>query len=195
MIQIGKKGEMKTEQDRGESTDRDQDRNRTRDAQHDWQPDVAEQARGRDQDDRGAVRGAARPQSHKRSMMPNLLITAGVALMSGVIGAVGYSSLLGSKPGEPFSSRSKTEGGSSQESSSSRKSGGGSDTGSANESSTQASTSSSSAGFGSAQQADELKQQIMNLNKRMDRIGEQIDRLQELLSLAVPLLQRLAPKH
>ena len=35
----------------------------------------------------------------------------------------------------------------------------------------------------------------MNLNRQIDRLGERVDRLQELLSLAVPLLQRIAPKN
>jgi hypothetical protein len=35
----------------------------------------------------------------------------------------------------------------------------------------------------------------MNLNRRLDRLSEQVDRVHELLSLAVPLLQRIAPKN
>jgi len=34
----------------------------------------------------------------------------------------------------------------------------------------------------------------MDLKQRIDRFGEQVDRIQQLLSLAVPLLQRIAPK-
>ena len=56
-------------------------------------------------------------------MMTNLLITAAVALISGVIGAMGYSHFFGPKPGEPASSQSKTEAGSNKESSSKTKSG------------------------------------------------------------------------
>ena len=76
-------------------------------------------------------------------MMTNLLITAAVALISGVIGAMGYSYFFGPKPDESSSSQSKTEAGSNKESSSKSKSGGGSNPESAQESSTQASTSSS----------------------------------------------------
>jgi hypothetical protein len=186
---------MKTEQDRGESTDRDQDRSRRRGDQQDRQWDANEQASGRDQDERGAARRGVRPQPHERSRMTNLLLTAAVALISGIVGAMGYSWLLGSKPDEPTSSRSKAEAVSNKESSSSSKPGGQSQTGSANESGTRGLTSSSIPGIGSAQQVEELKQQIVNLNKRIDRLGEDVARLQELLSLAVPLLQRLAPKQ
>ena len=148
-----------------------------------------------DKDDRGDQRAPAQPRPRQPSMITNLLITATVALICGVFGAMGYSYFFGSKPGEPSSSQSKTEAGSSQESSSKTKSDGGPNTDSANASSNRASTSSATPGSSSANEADELKQQIMNLNQRIDRFGERVDRLQELLSLAVPLLQRMAPKN
>ena len=50
-------------------------------------------------------------------MMPNLLITAVLSLISGVIGAMGYSHFFGDKSGEPSWCQSRTEGGSNQESS------------------------------------------------------------------------------
>ena len=71
-------------------------------------------------------------------MLKNLLITAMVAAIFGVLGAMGYSHFFGSKSGEPSSSRSKTEAGLSQESSSKTKSDGGPNTDSANASSNQA---------------------------------------------------------
>jgi len=148
-----------------------------------------------DKDGRGDQRDQAQPHPQQPSMLKNLLITATVALICGVLGAMGYSHFFGSKPGEPSSSQSKTEAGSSQESSSKTKSDGGPNTDSANVSSNGASTSSAIPGPSSAKEADELKQQIMNLNQRIDRFGERVDRLQELLSLAVPLLQRMAPKN
>jgi hypothetical protein len=148
-----------------------------------------------DKHDRGEQRDPAQPHPRQPSMLKNLLITATVASIFGVLGAMGYSHLFGSKSGDPSSSQSKTEAGSSQESSSKTKSDGGPNTDSANASSNGASTSSAIPGSSSAKEADELKQQIMNLNQRIDRFGEQVDRIQQLLSLAVPLLQRIAPKN
>ena len=142
-----------------------------------------------------AIKRASRSHSEQPSMMTNLLITAAVALICGVIGAMGYSHFFGPKPGEASSSQSKTEAGSNKESGAKSKSGGGSDTESAKESGTQASTASAIPGVSSAQEVDELKQQIRNLNQKIDRLGERVDRLQQLLSLAVPLLQRIAPKN
>ena len=45
------------------------------------------------------------------------------------------------------------------------------------------------------QHMDQTRQQIRNLDGQIDRLGERVDRLQQLLSLAVPLLQRIAPKN
>jgi hypothetical protein len=36
--------------------------------------------------------------------------------------------------------------------------------------------------------------QFRNLNQMIDRLGERVDRLQTMLGVAVPLLQRIAPK-
>ena len=147
-----------------------------------------------DKDGRGDQRDQAQPHPQQPSMLKNLLITATVAAIFGVLGAMGYSHFFGSKSGEPSSSQSKTEAGSSQESSSKTMSDGGPNTDSANASSNGASTSSPIPGSSSAKEADELKKQIMDLKQRIDRFGEQVDRIHQLLSLAVPLLQRIAPK-
>ncbi len=147
-----------------------------------------------DKDGRGDQRDPAQPHPQQSSMLKNLLITAMVAAIFGVLGAMGYSHFFGSKSGEPSSSQSKTEVVSSQESSSKTMSDGGPNTDSANASSSQVSTSSPIPGSSSAKEADELKKQIMDLKQRIDRFGEQVDRIHQLLSLAVPLLQRIAPK-
>jgi len=186
---------MQTARDRGEPKDSDPDQSRRRDDHENWQPDDADRAPTRNEDDRGHQRDQAQPQPHRPSMLPSLLITAVVALISGVIGAMGYAYLSGSKPGEASSSHTKSEAGFNQESSSTTRSGGGSNAGSAQESSTQSSTSPSMQGSSSGQDADTLKEQITKLNRRIDRLGEAVDRLQQLLSLAVPLLQRIAPKN
>jgi hypothetical protein len=123
-------------------------------------------------------------------MFTNLLSTATVAALFGVLGAMGYSHFFGSKSGDPSSFQSKAQ----AELSSSSKSDGGPNTDSAKASSNQAPTSSAITGSSSDKEVYELKLQIMNLNQRIDRFGEQVDRIHQLLSLAVPLLQRIAPK-
>ena len=67
------------------------------------------------------------------------------------------------------------------------KSGGESKTDPANKSGTDASASSAIQRFGAAEEADDLKDQIRSLNQKIERLGERVDRLQQLLSLAVPL--------
>ncbi len=138
--------------------------------------------------DRGEQRGQAQQHSQPRqhSMMTIVLIAAVVSLISGAIGAMGYTHYLAPKPGEASSSQTQTKGGPNRESSSAR-SGGMSSANSAAQPNTTEMNAEAEAG--------ELKQQITNLNKRIERLGERVDRLQELLSLAVPLLQRIAPKH
>jgi hypothetical protein len=121
-------------------------------------------------------------------MFRNLLSTATVAAIFGVLGAMGYSHFFGSKPGDPSLFQSKTE----AELSTKTKSDGGPNTDSANASSNRASIA--IPGSGSDKEVYELKQQIISLNQRIDRFGEQVDRIHQLLSLAVPLLQRIAPK-
>ncbi len=157
----------------------------------DRQRDNVDRAPRRDEDQRGSQPGNAQPLQQSPSTMTILLITATVALISGVVGAMGYTHYLGPKLGEHATSQSKSGTGSNTESNFKSES----DGASAKESSTQASTSSSIQGSSSAQDADGLKEQIKSLNRRIDRLGEQVDRVQQLLSLAVPLLQRIAPKN
>lgn len=130
------------------------------------------------------------PTTQEGEMKTNIFITAVVALISGVIGAMGYTYYVGPKPGEPPSSRSVAETGRNQEPNSKSQSGGGS-----TQQSTEASASSVAPAISAAQEVAELKQQIKNLNQRLARLGEEVDRLQTQLSLAVPLLQRIAPKN
>jgi hypothetical protein len=134
------------------------------------------------------------PQSQQQqpSMMKNLLITAVVALVCGVIGAMGYSYFFGSKSDE---SSSKNQSGTRKESSSKKKSGGGSqEKESGKESNEQASTSSSIPGFSSAEDADTLKKQIMDLMQRVDRLGERVDRMTRPRDETPPVLHTLQIK-
>ena len=62
-------------------------------------------------------RSAERSRNHRPrqpSMLSHLLITGSVALICGVLGAMGYSHFFGPKPASRASSQSKTEAGSRQ---------------------------------------------------------------------------------
>ena len=113
-----------------------------------------------DKDGRGDQRDPSQPHPQQPSMLKNLLITATVAAIFGGLVATGYSHFFGSKSGEPSSSQSKTEAGSSQDSSPKTMSDGGPNTDAASASSSQASTSSPIPVSNSAKEADELKKQI-----------------------------------
>ena len=171
---------------------RDEDRGQTqRDqkaqlrANHDREPRRDEDRRG-DQEHRMHHQG-------QHSMM-SLLITAGVALIFGLIGAIGYSYFFGSKSDESSSSHSGKDAGSQQESGSKGSSGGDSKGELPQKASTERSGSSAMARSVASGDGDSLKEQLVKLNHRIDGLGKRADRLQELLSLAVPLLQRIAPQ-
>ena len=136
---------------------------------------------------------ASGPKTRQPSMVLNLLVTGVVALICGALGAMGYLQFLGAKasasPASPF------QGGSKDSPSSNTQAGGALGTESARDSSTQPPSSSSVSGAVSSHEADALKEQITNLTRHVDRLGEEVERVEHLLSLAVPLLQRMAPKH
>jgi hypothetical protein len=128
--------------------------------------------RGRDQEDRGEDRSRREPQQ-RPSMIKNLLITASVALVCGVIGAMGYAHFFGpkSKGSSPDQSQGKSDSSSKKESGSKEKSGGGE----SKESNAQASTTTSIPGDSSAKDADMIKQQIKELSRRVDHLRERLD--------------------
>jgi hypothetical protein len=132
-------------------------------------------------------------QTHRRQPALVFVTTFAIALLAGVIGAMGYLHFFGPKPVERSSS-SQSEAKSGKDSSLKGGSDGGTKIASGSESSTQGSTSSSIPGVSGSPEADELKQQIKTLKLKLDGLGERVDRLQHLLSLAVPLLQRISPK-
>ena len=137
----------------------------------------------------GDRRDQAQPVPRQPSMLTNMLITAVVSLSCGAAGAMGYAHFIGPDLGNPHSSHSQADPGSHKESTATKKSEGGSTAQSAHDPGTQASTDLS------IQEFNELKQQITKLGQRIDRLGEQVDRTQTMLSLALPLLQRIAPKN
>jgi hypothetical protein len=134
-------------------------------------------------DARGKERGEPQPQLQPRqtSMMTIVAVAAVVSLISGAIGAMGYTHYVAPKSNGSPASQSHSGSGANSQSPSTRSSG--------------ETAASGTSELRVGDEAAELKQQIINLNKRIERLGEQVDRLQELLSLTVPLLQRMAPKH
>jgi hypothetical protein len=162
----------------------------------DSQRDDAERTVRRDKDEREDEPRRAPPQPRQPSMIPNLLVTAVVALTCGVIGAMGYTHFVGPNRGGASSSRLTAGAARSHKSSTPNgKAGDGTSTDAAGTSSNQASTSSAVQESSSASDAAELRQQMRNLSHRIDQLSERLERLQTMLSLAVPLLQRLAPKN
>ena len=131
----------------------------------------------------------APPVPRQPSMLIHMLITAVVSLCCGAVGAMGYSHFFGPDPGDPHPSHSQADAGLHKESTANGKSGEGSTAEPAHDPSIQASTASSMHEF------NELKEQITKLGQRIDRLGEQVDRTQTMLSLALPLLQRISPKN
>jgi hypothetical protein len=129
-------------------------------------------------------------------MIRNLAITAAVALSCGVIGAMGYLHFFTPESGESTTSHSKTEAGTKDGSSVNGQSAGKSGTTPALDSSTRARASigSSVVGYGSTPEFVERKEQITNLDQRIDRLGQQVDGIQRMLGLALPLLLRISPK-
>ncbi len=157
----------------GNSQDRSQDQNgrsKNRGGQEAPQHDAD---RGRDQEHRGDDRS----RQQQPSMMKNLLITAGVALVCGVIGAMGYAYFFGpkSKGSSSEGSQGKSDSSSKKESGSKGNSGGGESKQSGKESEAQASTTNSIPGVSSSKDGDMLKQEIKDLSQRVDHLRERVD--------------------
>ncbi len=157
----------------GNSQDREQNQNvrakdragnRAQERDHD---------RSCDQEDRGDDRS----RQQQPSMIKSLLITAGVALVCGVIGAMGYAHFFGPKPEGSRSDQSQGESdsGSKNESGSKEKSTGGENKASGKESNGRASTTNSIPGVSSTKDADMVKQQMKDLSRRVDNLRERVN--------------------
>ena len=156
----------------------------------------AERTASRDQNDRGRERDLDQPNRRPPSMTTTLLATTVVALIAGAAGAAGYSHFFAPRPGEHSGVPAKSEARPDDKSISERKSREGSgDNGTAKEAGAETSTSSSLSAVNSSSEASELKQQIRNLDQKIDQLDERFDRVRQLLGLAIPLLQRIAPKN
>jgi hypothetical protein len=147
--------------------------------------------RGRDQEDRGEDR-SRRERQQRPSMIKNLLITASVALVCGVIGAMGYAHFFGpkSKGSSPDQSQGKSDSGSKNEPGPKEKSGGGE----SKQSNAQASTTSSIPGVSPAKDADMDKQQIKDLSQRVDQLRARVDDLTRPTDATPPAMRTMQIK-
>ncbi len=129
-------------------------------------------------------------------MTKNLLITAGVALVCGVIGAMGFERFFGPKSEGSSSNHSqgKSGSGSKKESGSNEKSAGGESKESGKESNAQASTANSIPGVSSAKDADMLKQQIRDLSQRVNHLRESVDSVTRPSDETPPVLRMMQIK-
>lgn len=176
------------EQSRSQDRDHDRDEHRGDRAEQDHDRDERDDDRDHDHDDRPG-------RKSQPSTMRNLVVTAGVALLCGVIGAVGYSYFFGSKDKQSGdSSQGKSESAKKNASSSRKSGGGGKSKDSGKQSNSQASTSDSIPGFTSAEDADTLKKQIMDLMQRVDRLGERVDRMTRPKDQTPPVLRTMQIK-
>ena len=128
--------------------------------------------------------------------MKSILITAGVALVCGVIGAMGYAYFFGPKSKGPSSAgpQGKSDSSSKKESGAKEKSGGGESKESGKESNAQASTANSILGVSSAKDADMLNQQIKDLSQRVDQLRERLDGVTKPTDATPPLLRTMQIK-
>jgi hypothetical protein len=126
-------------------------------------------------------------------MALNLVLTAAVALICGALGAMGYAHFYESRHGQTSSSHSTAESGTQEKASTNGKLVGELTAEDVKNAVPNWSTVSSTPGTSSGSELAELKDQMRSLNLKIDRLGTEIDRVQNVLSLAVPLLQRLAP--
>jgi hypothetical protein len=156
------------QEDRGRKDEKD-------DQQHEGDERGKERVRsqGREQD-RGDCHDRPQP-----SMTKNLLITAGIALLCGFIGALGYSYIFVSISDKSSSDQSQGEdkSRSKKESSSEKGSGSGGKEESGRESKSQNRKINSIPGSMSAAEGETLMLHVMDLMVRVDRLGERVDRM------------------
>jgi hypothetical protein len=140
-----------------------------------------------DRDEDQAGRGPS-PRPQQPSTMKHLAVTAGVALLCGVVGAMGYSHFFGPKSDESSTAK---------EADAKKKSTGGG-SGSTADSDKELSSSAVSAatipGFTASTDAVTLKRQIMDLMQRVDRLGERVDRMSRPKDETPPVLRTMQIK-
>ena len=140
--------------------------------------------------------GENESRQQRPSMMKNLLITAGVALVCGVIGAMGYSYFLGPKSAGSMSreSQGKSDSGPTKDSGPEKKSGNAESQALGKGSNAHASTSSSISGVSPANDAEMLKQLITDLSRRVDHLRERVDGATLPMDATPPALRKMQIK-
>lgn len=123
-------------------------------------------------------------------MMKNLLMTAVVGLIGGVVGAAGYSYFLGAKPDEADSAKKKPEVAAPKKASESKSAFSG--TQSVNESNSRG--ASVVPGFTASDDADTLRVQIAELMQRIDGLSGRVDRLSRPKDETPPVLHTMQIK-
>ena len=135
------------------------------------------------------------------SMINHVFMTAGIALVCGVIGAFGYSYFFGSKAKESssYQSQAKSNSGSQQGGASPKTGAKSGKTGSDGKS--KSSDKNLTAGSSSAapvvptdRDLETQKQQIMGLTQRLGRLGERVDRLRLPKDATPPILRMMEVK-
>ncbi len=124
-------------------------------------------------------------------MIKQLLITAGVALVFGGIGAMGYAYFADPKSKEPSSDKAQGEGdsGSKKESGSNEKSDGGK-----SQKSAKASTADSVPGDSAGEDAQTVMHQIKDLSQRVDQLRERVDNATRPADETAPVLRMMQIK-
>jgi hypothetical protein len=129
--------------------------------------------------------------------MSTLAITVAASLVAGVVGAMAYMYLFGSKGSDSVTSHASRHSGSSTENdhggpTSDRAAGTNQKREPGNAQSTQAISAQAAV---APAEAENLKRQVHDLTARVEHLGEDMQRLENLLSVAVPLLQRAVSKN
>jgi hypothetical protein len=129
-------------------------------------------------------------------MIKHILITASVALICGVSGAMGYAYLFGpsSKDSSPDQSQAKSDPGSKKKSESTAKTGAGDKNQSGDDFRAQASTANSIPAVHSAQDAALIKQQYKDLSQRVDNLLERVEGVTRPIDQTPPVLRMMQIK-
>ena len=143
-----------------------------------------------DRPDREPATQEPAPAAQEPSMMKNLLMTAVVGLLSGVVGAAGYTHFFGAKPEESGSAEKKPATASKEAPEKGKSAFSG--TQSVNESN--ARTASSIPGFTASDDADTLKKQIASLMERIDGLSGRIDQMSRPKDETPPVLHTMQIK-
>jgi hypothetical protein len=136
------------------------------------------------------------PRQERPSMIKHLLITASVALICGVSGAMGYGYFFGPKEKAASTDHSQAKGdpGSKKKSESTANRGASDNKQSGDDSSVQASTANSTSAVPSAQDAAMVKRQLKDLSQRVDDLLERVEGVTRPVDQTPPLLRMMQIK-